>query len=214
MSPGNKSPPALDGDDEGDGEKGSSDLKDAEGVGAIKLGDLTDRAIAHGLLAEDGAEGEGDVGDHSRDKLKHVEVDLRGGRVRNSSHDRDESRVDERMLPLAVDEPTEDGGEGGLARLKNVCKAQRSSSERNVASDVSGSVQAALLDDAGEKFVVDLGRVPHTEGPDKGDVGDTDTDASKRLEPWQVQGVECLLVGNIVEDVEEVPEAKVRSSLD
>eukprot|EP00960_Hanusia_phi_P027778 747003-Hanusia_phi.AAC.3 len=39
---------------------------------------------------------------------------------------------------------------GAAPGASYVCKAQRSSSERNVASDVSGSVQAALLDDAGE----------------------------------------------------------------
>mmetsp|Transcript_27628 Transcript_27628/g.89995 ORF Transcript_27628/g.89995 Transcript_27628/m.89995 type:complete len:268 (-) Transcript_27628:94-897(-) len=214
MSPGSKSPPALNSDDEGDGEESGSDLEDAEGVGAIKLGDLTDRAIAHGLLAENGAEREGDVGDHGRHKLEHVEVDLRGGRIGDSSHDGDEGGVHKRMLPLAIDQAAEDGGEGRLARLEHVSEAKSSSTKGNIASDVSGSMQAALLDDAGKQLVVDLGGVPNAEGPDESNVGDANTDAGKGLEPWQVQGIEGLLVGDIVEDVEEVPEAEVRSSLD
>ena len=61
--------------------------------------------------------------------------------------------------------PPEDGGECRLARLEHlrlchhpqrgaaashVSEAKRSSTEGNIASDVSGSMQAALLDDAGK----------------------------------------------------------------
>mmetsp|Transcript_26458 Transcript_26458/g.63164 ORF Transcript_26458/g.63164 Transcript_26458/m.63164 type:complete len:295 (+) Transcript_26458:477-1361(+) len=192
-----------------------ADLEDGEGVGPVELGDPAVELLpGHHALAKHTTEGEAHVGDHRRHELHHVEGELRRGRVGHAAHHRDEGRVHHGVRPLAGHEAGEHGGEGRLEGLEDVGEAEGAGAERHVAADVAGRVQRHLGGELLDLGGGEDGRLLDLECPLHRHPRDANSDAREGLEPRHVEGVERLLVGDVVEDVEEIPEAEVGSGLE
>mmetsp|Transcript_24994 Transcript_24994/g.46086 ORF Transcript_24994/g.46086 Transcript_24994/m.46086 type:complete len:277 (-) Transcript_24994:277-1107(-) len=202
----------LDGEhhrDEDDGRHGSED-----GVEVLGIKVLSDLFSTHGFLGEDTAEGGGDVGKHGRAEGEHGEGKFFHGGDGDSSDDGEEGCVDLHGEDLAQKEGVGTACHHRLGSLDDVGERHGAGTQGNHGPDVHAGMAEGNGKQRLQIIHTKLGCFAESSEPEGDEVENTGGHLDGGDGPWKGEGVECLLVVDVVTDVEEVPEAEVRGYLE
>jgi hypothetical protein len=175
---------------------------------------LSDLLSGHGLLGKNSTGSRRNIGKHSRSKSEEGEGKLLHGSNSNSSDNGEKSEVYGKREDLSEEKCVKSAGDNGLGSLYNVSKRNSSCSK----SDDSSNVDTSMAKRNGEESLhireTKLGCLTKSENPHGYEVSDSGSHLEGSNGPGQRHSIQCLLVVDIVPDVEKVPQGEVNSSLE
>mmetsp|Transcript_611 Transcript_611/g.864 ORF Transcript_611/g.864 Transcript_611/m.864 type:complete len:309 (+) Transcript_611:271-1197(+) len=173
---------------------------------------LSNLLSGHGLLRKHTTGCRGNIGKHGRSKSKEGEGKFLHGSNGNSTDDRKKGHVNLNGKDLSKEKSIEGTSDNRFRGLDNVGKRDGSSTK----SDNSTNVDTSVAESNGEKGLelrsVELGGLTGTGEPQRKEVEDTGGHLNGSNGPGEVKNVQCLLVVDIVSNVEKVPESKVHTN--
>ena len=203
---------ALDGEHHRDQHDRGHGREDCVQVLGVEV--LPDLLPAHGLLGEHAPEGRGHVREHRRGEREHGEGKLLHGRDGHPADDGEEGGVDLHRQDLAEEEGVATARHDRLGRLDDVSEGDGAGAEGDDGTDVNAGVAEGDGDQGLQLVETELGGLAQAEEPEGHEVEDARGHLDGRDGPREGEGVESLLVVDVVPDVEEVPQGEVGPHLE
>lgn len=155
--------------------------------------------------------GECKVGRHSGQKAEPGEGNLGHTSHDNSTNDRHQGKVNREGENALQEDAAADDIDKGLHTFDDVRERYSDSAEGDNGTDVAHNMANADREHGLEGFLRNDGLLPKTKSPDWEDVENTDKKLGPRNEPGDWEPVEDFLVGNVVHNVESIPEEDVQA---
>mmetsp|Transcript_22320 Transcript_22320/g.48478 ORF Transcript_22320/g.48478 Transcript_22320/m.48478 type:complete len:274 (+) Transcript_22320:452-1273(+) len=185
-----------------------------DGVQVLCVEVLSNLLSTHGLLGQDSTKRRGDVGKHGSGEGEVCEGEFFHGGDTDSSDDGEEGRVDLEWEGFSKEESVGSACDDGFGGLDDVCEGDGSGSKGNDGSNVNSSVAKGDGEESLQVVHAEFRSLAKTKSPKGSKVEDTSGHLDGGNSPWESEGVESLLVVDVVSNVEEVPESEVASSFE
>jgi hypothetical protein len=166
--------------------------------------------LAHELLREDGARGEGDVGAHRRQKAQPGEGELRGGGDGDAEDHRQEGKVNRKRVHGTGNQVRTNRGEHRLQSLDGVGEGHRNGGKGHIRQAVTKRVQKRRQGERLEEILIRLLVFNQLGRPEETHDEQTNKQVDARHEPRVREVVVDLLVDNVKLHVQKVPSRKVK----
>mmetsp|Transcript_1829 Transcript_1829/g.2738 ORF Transcript_1829/g.2738 Transcript_1829/m.2738 type:complete len:327 (+) Transcript_1829:137-1117(+) len=202
---------SLNGKHQGDEDASRHGCENSVKILSIEV--LSDLLSTHGLLGKNSTCGRRHVREHGRSKCENGERKLFHGCNSNSSNNREKGEVHRKGKDLSEEEGIESTSHNGLGCLDNVSKGNGSGSKGDDCSNVYSSVAKGDGEKSLKVTHTELRRLTDSKKPHGHEVGNSSGHLESGDGPWERQGIQGLLVVNVVSDVKQIPEGKVNSSL-
>lgn len=155
------------------------------------------------------ASGKGKVGGHSGQEAEPSERELRDTSHDNSANNRKQGEVNRKGEEALQEDATADNVDEGLQTFNNVRKRYSNSTEGDDSTDMADNMANADRENGLKGLLRYDGLLAQTESPDRKHVDGTHKKLGPGYEPWDWKPVENFLVGNVVHDIEGVPQEDV-----
>ena len=179
-------------------------------VGGVHV--LADGRV-HGELAEDGARGEGHVGDERAVERLVREGELLERRDGDARDDGEEGGVDLPLEDGAQHEVRHHAGEHRLRRLDRLRERDGARTESDHRAGMADGVRGADGRESLPALGLDLGLLADAGGPERQDPRHADEERAQGHHPRHGECVLDALVRNVVHDVQEEPAEDEREEL-
>lgn len=166
--------------------------------------------LAHELLGEDGARGEGDVGAHRRQKAQPGEGELSGGGDGDADNHRQEGKVNRKRVHGTGNQVRTNRGEHRLQSLDGVGEGHRNGGKGHVRQAVTKRVQKRRQGERLEEILIRLLVFNQLGRPEEPHDEQTNKQVDARHEPRVREVVVDLLVDNVKLHVQKVPSREVK----
>ena len=184
-----------------------------DGVKVLGVEVLSDLLSGHGLLRKNTTGGRRDVGEHGRGKGQDSKGKFLHGCDSNSSDDGKQCKVNRKRQDLSKKEGVQSTSDNRLGCLDDVSKRDGTSSEGDDSTNVNTSVAKGNRDEGLDLRGVEFGGFADSQKPERNEVSNTGGHLHGGNGPWVGEGVQRLLVVDIVSNVEKVPQSEVRGNL-